>query len=163
MNLTTKSIQALDDIYQKIIKYIPKQGSAIMPKRTASLDEQISRFIYNNNTCKHVVNTDQIRHKSIHRQRENLNALFIAVLMNCITHDPHFLIKQTSINNRLVFIITENDQDRSDNQSITQAHLVKDYLTKYIINLKELDLTQTSCSYDDFSNTFTLTTNIPSL
>lgn len=62
-----------------------------------------------------------------------------------------------------MFIVTENTQDRPDDQSITQAHLVKDYLTKYIINLKELDLTQTSCSYDDFSNTFTLTTNIPSL
>lgn len=134
-----------------------------MTKRTTSLDDKITRFIYNNKTCKHIVNTSQIRHKSIHSQRENLNALFIAVLINCVTHDPHFLIKQTSINNRLVFIVTENTQDRSDNQSITQAHLVKDYLTKYIINLKELDLTQTSCSYDDLSSTFTLTTNIPSL
>jgi len=134
-----------------------------MPKKTTSLNNQIARFIYNNKTCKHVVNPDQIRHKSIHRQRENLNALFIAVLMNCVTHDPHFLIKQTSLNNRLMFIITENTQDHSDYQSITQAYLIKDYLTKYIINLKELDLTQTSCSYDEFSNTFTLTTNIPSL
>ena len=134
-----------------------------MPKKTTSLDDQIARFIYNNKTCKHVVNTDQIHHKSIHRQRENLNALFIAVLMNCVTHDPHFLIKQTSINYRLVFIVTENNQDRPDDQSITQAYLIKDYLTKYIINLKELDLTQASCSYDEFSNTFTLTTNIPSL
>ena len=134
-----------------------------MPKKTISLDDQIARFIYNNKTCKHVANTDQIRYKSIHRQRENLNALFIAVLMNCVTHDPHFLIKQTSINYRLVFIVTENTQDRPDDQSITQAYLIKDYLTKYIINLKELDLTQTSCSYDDFSNTFTLTTNIPSV
>lgn len=134
-----------------------------MPKRTTSLDEKITRFIYNNNTCKHVINTNHTHQKSIHRQRENLNALFIAVLMNYVTHDPHFLIKQTSLNNRLVFIVTENTQDRPDDQSITQAHLIKDYLTQYIINLKELNLTQTSCSYDDFSNTFTLTTNIPSL
>lgn len=134
-----------------------------MPKRTASLDQQIAQFIYNQNTCKNVVDDDQIHLKSIHRQRENLNALFIAVLINCVTHDPHFLIKQTSVNYRLVFIVTENTQDRPDDQSITQAYLIKDYLTKYIINLKELDLTQTSCSYDDFSNTFTLTTNIPSL
>lgn len=102
-----------------------------MPKRTTNLNDQIARFIYNNNTCKHVVNTDQIRHKSIHRQRENLNALFIDVLMNCVTHDPHFLIKQTSINNRLVFIVTENTQDRPDYQSITQAHLMNYSALKY--------------------------------
>ena len=50
-----------------------------MQKRTTSLDDQIARFIYNNNTCKQVVNTSQTHHKSIHRQRENLNALFIGI------------------------------------------------------------------------------------
>lgn len=134
-----------------------------MPKRTTSLDEQIAQFIYNQNNCKHVVDADQIHLKSIQRQRENLNALFIAVLMNCVTNDPHFLIKQTSLNHRLMFIVTENTKCWPDEQSITQAHLVKDYLAKYIANFKELDCKQTSCSYDEFSNTFTLTTNIPSL
>lgn len=134
-----------------------------MPKRKDNIDNLIAEFIYNDSTFKHVTNSDQIHYKSIQRQRKNLNALFIAVLMNCVTNEPQFLIKQTSLNNRLVFIVTENTQDLPDEQSITQSHLIKDYLNKYITNFKELDLTETSCSYDNFSNTFTLTTNIPSL
>lgn len=134
-----------------------------MPKRKDNIDKLIAQFIYNDSTFKHVTNSDQIHYKSIQRQRKNLNALFIAVLMNCVTNEPQFLIKQTSLNNRLIFIVTENTQDRPDEQSITQSHLIKDYLNKYITNFKELDLTETSCSYDNFSNTFTLTTNIPSI
>ena len=121
-----------------------------------SLDQSIAEFIYNDNSCKHVVNADQITWKSIQEQRHNFNALFIASLMNCVTHDPHFLIKQTSLNNKLVFIVTENTHDYPDNQS------VRDYIQPFITNLAKLDLTKTSCSYDPFSGTFILTTDIPS-
>lgn len=128
-----------------------------------SLDQNIAEFIYNNNSRKHVVNANQIDWKSIQQQRQNFNALFIASLMNCVTHDPHFLIKQTSLNNKLIFIVTENTHDHPDDQSVTQAYLVRDYIQPFITNLAKLDLTKTSCSYDSFSNTFTLTTDIPSL
>lgn len=127
-----------------------------------SLDQNIAEFIYNSNSCKHVVNADQITWQSIQQQRRNFNALFVASLMNCVTNDPHFLIKQTSLNNKLVFIATENIHDHPDDQSITQAYLVRDYIQPFITNLAKLDLTKTSCSYDPFSSTFILTTDIPS-
>ena len=134
-----------------------------MQLQRRSLDQNIAEFIYNDNSCKHIVNADQIDWKSIQQQRHNFNALFIASLMNCITHEPHFLIKQTSLNNKLVFIVTENTHEHPDDQSVTQAYLVRDYIQPFINNLTKLDLTKTSCSYDSFSNTFTLTTDIPSL
>lgn len=134
-----------------------------MQLQKRSLDQNIAEFIYNDDSCKRIVNADQIDWKSIQQQRHNFNALFIASLMNCVTHDPHFLIKQTSLNNKLVFIVTENTNDHPDDQSVTQAYLVRDYIQPFINNLAKLDLTKTSCSYDSLSNTFTLTTDIPSL
>lgn len=134
--------------------------------KTIDIDTQITKFIYNDYTLQKIKHSDQYSYKQIEQLRHNFTSLMIACMINKVENIAHFTVRKLSLDGKLRFIITENTYEKSrdmNQHSVTYAYLIADYLNKYLNNQQVLDPSQISCSYDHFSGTWTLTTDIPAL
>lgn len=132
------------------------------PQNLIELDQKIEQFITNSNLFENI-KPSQASPRQTKALQENLRATLIACMMNIITKQPQFLIKQVSFAGHLIFLLTENVHNVPNAKTLTNSHLLKDYLDGYATGFNELDVHKLSAGYDPMNNTLTITTDIPSV